>query len=45
VSSARGTADTIDRALAAGTLAKCYGPGGAEITIEAIGEAVRAVLG
>jgi len=41
----RGTADAIDKALGAGNLAKCYGPAGAEVPIEAIGEAVRAVLG
>ena len=41
----RGTADAIDKAFGAGTLAKCYGPAGDEVPIEVVGDAVRAVLG
>ena len=41
----RGTADAIDKALGAGNLAKCYGPEGAEVPMEVVGDAVRAVLG
>ena len=40
----RGTADAIDRALGAGNRAKCYGPEGAEVPMEVVGDAVRAVL-
>ena len=41
----RGTADAIDKALGEGRFGKAYGAGGEPIPIEAIGDAVRAVLG
>ena len=41
----RGTADAIDKALGVGKVGKVYGPGGDEVPIEVVGDAVRAVLG
>lgn len=41
----RGTADVLDLALAKGIVAKVYGPAGDEVGIDAVGEAVRGVLG
>jgi hypothetical protein len=41
----RGTADTLEMALAAGKIAKVYGAAGEEISLERIGELVGNVLG
>jgi hypothetical protein len=40
----RGTADSIRKALYAGKLRRVYGPDGAEVPVEIVGEALRRVL-